>query len=134
MFANGILTTFLLMLARGGGSVSAFSTNNPQSRSRGLGACHNEAHPTDTELASTNAVDGGSNELGRREMMEKSLATMFSVSAMGIAVGSTPTRVWADVSDGNALPEGAAQFGRIVRTKADLLVSDFQDTIRALYV
>jgi hypothetical protein len=29
----------------------------------------------------------------------------------------------ADVSDGNALPEGAAQFSRVIKAKPDLIVS-----------
>jgi hypothetical protein len=41
-------------------------------------------------------------------------------SASSLVVGSSPA--FADVSDGNALPQGAAQFSRILRAKSDLAV------------
>ena len=48
----------------------------------------------------------------RREFVRNSLILLSSSS---IALPA-----FADVSDGNALPSGAAQFGRIVRAKTDL--------------
>ena len=41
------------------------------------------------------------------------------------SVGSSPQSAYADVSDGNSLPEGAAQFSRLIRLKDDLIVSSF---------
>jgi hypothetical protein len=55
----------------------------------------------------------------RRAALAK-VVGLWTLSAGVLGVG-LPAQ--ADVSDGNALPEGAAQFGRIIRAKADLIVS-----------
>jgi len=40
-------------------------------------------------------------------------------------LGHESKPAYADVSDGNSLPEGAAQYGRILRLKSDLIVCFF---------
>ena len=54
----------------------------------------------------------------RRGALSK-VAKLLSVEAI-LCVGLP---AYADISDGNALPEGAAQFGRVIRAKADIAVS-----------
>ena len=59
-----------------------------------------------------------SDPMDRRSMLVN-LGGLSSLScAFGIALPA-----FADVSDGNALPEGAAQFARVIRAKEDLIVS-----------
>jgi hypothetical protein len=53
----------------------------------------------------------------RRKFVQDFVAVF---SASFLVAGSAPA--FADVSDGNALPQGAAQFGRILRAKSDLVV------------
>jgi hypothetical protein len=54
----------------------------------------------------------------RRKFMDKSLSILST--SMAIVAGASPA--FADVSEGNALPQGAAQFSRVIRAKADLQV------------
>jgi hypothetical protein len=67
-----------------------------------------------------------SDPTGRRGILSKLVsASLWTASgaALGFGgLGGAGLPAWADVSDGNALPEGAAQFGRVIRAKADLLV------------
>ena len=55
----------------------------------------------------------------RRQFINNSVVFLSSAS-IGLLSESSPA--FADVSDGNSLPEGAAQFGRVVRAKTDLEV------------
>ena len=58
--------------------------------------------------------------VGRRNALGK-IGLAFALAPGALTFSGLP--VWADVSDGNALPQGAAQFGRVVRAKSDMLVS-----------
>jgi hypothetical protein len=49
-------------------------------------------------------------------------ARILSSSSMVVAALASSQPAYADVSDGNALPQGAAQFGRVIRAKSDLQV------------
>ena len=55
-----------------------------------------------------------SHSVTRKEVMER-----LVLVAAGV-VGLVPSKALADVSDGNALPQGAAQFSRVLRLKSDL--------------
>ena len=55
---------------------------------------------------------------GRRNALAKVVSLLLVPALLG---GGLPA--YADVSDGNALPEGAAQFVRVVRAKEDIIVS-----------
>ena len=59
-----------------------------------------------------------SSENTRRELLLMGMLLAPTLLTVGSAAPA-----FADVSDGNALPQGAAQFSRVVRAKADLLVS-----------
>lgn len=114
MFFKSLSIVLILVLKREGG-ISAFSTTKPGV----AGAHHHVTTALDAKSLPTQE-DAVAFSLDRRGML-KSLG-VFSASALGtMAMGSTP--VWADVSDGTSLPEGAAQFQRVVRAKSDLLVS-----------
>lgn len=63
-------------------------------------------------------VDDSTRTVGRRDALSKMTSLLLMTTILGY---STPT--YADVSDGNALPEGAAQFSRVVRAKSDMIVS-----------
>jgi hypothetical protein len=67
-------------------------------------------------------VDSSGNSVfsERRQFLASSILWLSSASAAAIG-GASPAL--ADVSDGNALPEGAAQFSRVLRAKSDLVVS-----------
>jgi hypothetical protein len=43
-------------------------------------------------------------------------------AAAGVGVFTVPTSSLADVSDGNSLPQGAAQFSRVIKVRAQLKV------------
>ena len=57
--------------------------------------------------------------LSRRDAFVKITGLALIPSIFGASLPAN-----ADVSDGNALPEGAAQFSRVVRAKADMIVSE----------
>ena len=44
-------------------------------------------------------------------------------AALSLAVAGSPLPASADISEGNTLPQGAQQFSRLIRVKADLKVS-----------
>ena len=67
---------------------------------------------TDRSTATTLAA-------GRRDFFNQGAASFAAVGAT-IVTGSLPAL--ADVSDGNALPQGAQQFSRLIRVKGDLKV------------
>lgn len=80
-------------------STSAFTTTTPQtSRSFAL-----------------KAQTSSDNEVGRRSFFFKTIATTASS-----LVALQPQKAFADVSDGNSLPQGALQFSRILKAKSDL--------------
>jgi hypothetical protein len=56
----------------------------------------------------------------RRNFLAKGLVAAAAVAA---TLTAEPTPVQADVSDGNELPPGVAQFSRLVRGKVELTVS-----------
>jgi hypothetical protein len=87
---------------------SAFSTSPSSSSFGGVEALR--ASSDDSFLSGTTT--------GRRVALSK-LAGLLTVYSALVGVGLPAL---ADVSDGNALPEGAAQFGRVIRAKADLAV------------
>jgi len=113
-------------------TVSAFScTTRPTTTRRTANGVPSVAavrsDSTEPELLSS--TPNTSDPLQRRRDVFSSLVTksIWGTGVLTILSGSirspwTTMPAWADVSDGNALPEGAAQFGRIIRAKADLLV------------
>lgn len=54
----------------------------------------------------------------RRRMVKDAL----SVLCVPLFISGASASAFADVSDGNTLPQGAAQFGRVLRAKSDLEV------------
>lgn len=56
------------------------------------------------------------NSSSRRNFLSSTLATASAASALVLA----PLPGAADVSDGNALPQGAAQFSRVLKVRAQL--------------
>ena len=56
--------------------------------------------------------------LNRRQMVKQ----IISVLSVPVILSRASRPVFADVSDGDALPQGAAQFQRVLRAKSDLLV------------
>jgi len=63
--------------------------------------------------------NGSDNAIAPSERRRSLLTKTVSASFIGI-LPLLPERAFADVSDGTALPQGAAQFSRILRTKSDL--------------
>lgn len=57
--------------------------------------------------------------MDRRESLAGIATSVLGVSSMILV----PRVAKADVSDGNSLPQGAAQFARVVRLQSDLKVS-----------
>lgn len=95
-------TLFAILLL---GEAAAFSTSTRSPR----------YHLVDSQpFVSDGNLGGGS----RREFVSKSVAILTSATV--VVTGCSPA--FADVSDGNALPTGAAQFGRVIRAKSDLEV------------
>jgi hypothetical protein len=56
----------------------------------------------------------------RRQFLTSSILLLSSASAAAFGAVSPAL---ADVSDGNELPQAAAQFRRVLRAKSDLVVS-----------
>lgn len=63
------------------------------------------------------AASSQENEFSRRNV----IGAIFAAASTSILV-SRPA--FADVSDGNVLPQGAAQFARLIKVKTDLAVRD----------
>jgi len=68
-------------------------------------------------LASSTS-DVSDDSVGRRVAISRALSFLSVPFLLG---GGLPA--YADVYDGNSLPQGAAQFGRLVRAKSDMIVS-----------
>ena len=59
--------------------------------------------------------------LSRRDALLKTIQTTATAGALiGTTLISGPQTSYADVSEGNALPDGARQFSNVVRAKSDL--------------
>jgi len=56
----------------------------------------------------------------RRDFVSTATATFVSVCGLGTL--SFPSASLADVSDGDSLPQGVAQFSRIIKVRAQLKV------------
>ena len=69
---------------------------------------------TKTRLPLEATYDGSMAGMTRREVFMRS-AILLSLSTI-----NKPGAASADVSDGNALPQGAAQFSRVLRLKSDI--------------
>jgi len=112
-----LATVALISIADRGLAFSSASSPSLVGRQRGGVLYQNEVGSEDASLES--------DPTGRRGVLSKLVsASLWTVSgaALGLGGGLGGLPAWADVSDGNALPEGAAQFGRVIRAKADLLV------------
>lgn len=68
--------------------------------------------PVSSSLCMTSAFDG-EESLNRRQLFQH-------VATTGAVAFLAPRLAWADISDGNALPKGAAEFSRSLRLKSDL--------------
>jgi len=60
-------------------------------------------------------------QVGRREAFVQASKMLFVAGSVMAVDGMMPEAAQADISDGNTLPKGAAQFNRMVRAKGDLL-------------
>ena len=65
-------------------------------------------------------------ETSRRAFVQSSSAAAAATAFTGGVIGSlsTPTPASAEVSQGNSLPDGAAQFKRLINLKSDIPVSE----------
>lgn len=74
---------------------------------------------TTTTTSSTKSFVVLNAQSDRRSFLFKTTAaTAFATTLSTLSI---PKNALADVSDGNALPQGAAQFARIIRTKENLI-------------
>jgi hypothetical protein len=78
---------------------------------------HAVSHRTEQALYSNDSFETKPT-LNRRDAFVKVTGLVLIPSMFGAILPAN-----ADVSDGNALPEGAAQFSRVVRAKTDMIVS-----------
>ena len=97
--SNALLSMLLL------GEVAAFSPSKMSIRNQD---CDSQLFMSVEDLGTPS----------RREFMDKSLCILSS--SMAIVAGGSPA--FADVSDGTSLPQGALQFSRVIRAKADLQI------------
>jgi hypothetical protein len=89
-------------------------------------ACQNEKNPTNTAtrflpeiITRQGTVDGSLfPPLERQHFLKNGVSGILGLAFSASAVQSAV----ADVSDGNALPDGAAQFGRVIRARENLAV------------
>jgi hypothetical protein len=75
-----------------------------------------------------NMIDSNSDHLEEsysHASIDRRVFVQWGAVTTALLIGGAVAPAIADVSDGTALPEGAAQFGRVVRTKLDLGVSVF---------
>jgi hypothetical protein len=78
------------------------------------------SHPSSSPRAKT-ACSATAN---RRDFISAAVATSAAVGGF-----SFPSPSLADVSDGNSLPQGAAQFSRVIKVRAQLKVSACEQNI-----
>jgi hypothetical protein len=100
-----IQTLLLLLLLLLGNSSFAFNIQSGKNFRDG----------TNNLCFATKSFDDSS--VSRRDAIIHGMIGSF---AMGSSLLANPSAVQADVSDGNALPQGAAQFSRVLRLKSDL--------------
>jgi hypothetical protein len=98
--------SFLLLLFAG--QAVAFTTDRLPASKKTIGG------PLSSQLCD-DLVNDATN---RRQFFSRAFLTLLSPALL--TSGASPAA--ADVSQGNALPQGAAQFGRIIRAKSDLIV------------
>lgn len=65
-------------------------------------------------------IDSQFDAVPRRFLLQVAVGAMLPAV---LVAGASPSR--ADVSDGNALPQGAQQFARVLKLKTDLKVCSF---------
>jgi hypothetical protein len=95
----------ILLLLLNSFSVAGFSVSRQQQ----------QQHVGKTKL---NLATVAENRSSRRDVLVAGAAAVFGAAILG-----APTvPAFADVSDGTSLPEGAAQFSRLIRVKNDLKV------------
>ena len=112
---NILVTVALLSIADRGLAFSSAPSPSLVGRQRGGVLYQQDFRSEDESLES--------DPTGRRGVLSKLVsAGLWTVSGTALLGFGGGLPAWADVSDGNALPEGAAQFGRVIRAKADLLV------------
>ena len=74
--------------------------------------------------ASPTTDENDSSPSSRRGFVSRVVETAVVATSIGLVELSTPV-AFADVSDGNALPEGAAQFSRLVRQCSHCTINHF---------
>ncbi len=112
-----LLATVALALSFGAEGVLAFTTAHLIA-SRTSFHCYGGSSLKDFD---SDGVLESTVNANRRNVLSKvaALLSMPTMFAFGLPA-------FADVSDGNALPEGAAQFSRVVRAKSDMIVSQME--------
>lgn len=83
------------------------------------------------KTAGTNTITSktqcGATTSDRRNFLENVASTAFGGAIMTVGGSAfTPLPAQAEVSQGNSLPEGAAQFKRLINLKNDIPVSTLQ--------
>ena len=69
----------------------------------------------------------------RRSFLGSAVTAVGSILALATATATTGAQpAFADVSDGNALPDGAARFAKLVRVKSDIPVSWIQPNVETV--
>lgn len=70
-----------------------------------------------TKFGSESDASSSSGTLNRRSIIDNATVAFFGLSALSFS----PPTAQAEVSEGTSLPDGAAQFARVVGTKNDLI-------------
>lgn len=113
MVMKAMFLAILAILSLQIGGIAAFSVPSAAASKR----FHAASHRTEQALYSNDSFETKPT-LNRRDAFVKVTGLVLIPSMFGAILPAN-----ADVSDGNALPEGAAQFSRVVRAKTDMIVS-----------
>jgi len=109
MISQSFLVVVFALVLASPLQVFCFSTQQPTLQQQRI-------VPTSTELSASSS---------RRGFLTTGIASGAALVAASV-IGQ-PLPAFADVSDGNSLPQGALQFARLIRVKGDLKVRDIND-------
>lgn len=126
-----MLSKTLLLFSCLTSSTTAFTASSSNSRRIDIVATSTKLHAVvnsneDNDI--TNNISSSSSS--RRNFMEKmATSSVAFLGVIGSTTAFTPLPAYAEVSQGNSLPEGAAQFKRLINLKSDIPVSAYYHDI-----
>ncbi len=125
-----MLSKTLLLFSCLTSSTTAFTASSSNSRRIDIVATSTKLHAVVNSNEDNDITNNISSSSSRRNFMEKmATSSVAFLGVIGSTTAFTPSPAYAEVSQGNSLPEGAAQFKRLINLKSDIPVSAYYHDI-----